>query len=112
MKKIVYIEKSGPLRDFILLMAKEVQVEAFTYDGSEPMEFYVKDISPDFLILDLETLGIGQIEQLLGGLSSQITVFVTCKDEEKEQVRELAVTVWPKPLSFDDFLKNLQLEIK
>lgn len=57
MKNIIYVENEAFLRDVMKEMANQLGMQAYTYDASEELAFYLEDIKPDILIIDIDSVG-------------------------------------------------------
>lgn len=77
MKKVIYIEKEKFLRDMIEKYFSSKGLQVFTYDGSEPMDYYIEDIKPDLILWDRQSYS--------SDLPSQIPCLVTSKEEGAEE---------------------------
>ncbi|MCP4912294.1 MAG: hypothetical protein GY909_04180 [Oligoflexia bacterium] len=77
MKKVIYIEKEKFLRDMIEKYFSSKGLQVFTYDGSEPMDYYIEDIGPDLILWDRQSY--------LSDLPSQIPCLATSREEEAKE---------------------------
>jgi CheY-like chemotaxis protein len=57
MKKVLYIENESLLRSVVKEMAQGLGHIAYVYDAKEDLSFYLKDIQPDLVLVDLPSAG-------------------------------------------------------
>lgn len=57
MKKVLYIENESLLRSVVKELASNLENIAYVYDAKEDLSFYLKDIQPDLVLMDLPSVG-------------------------------------------------------